>query len=61
MIRLGFYRVSIRVGIFAYYRVKELAGKDQRGALSAGGDLSSGLCICDLVMGLHSVWFQRRV
>ena len=29
--------------------------------VSAGGDLSSGLCICDLVVGPHSVWFQKLV
>ena len=29
--------------------------------VSAGGDLSSGLCICDLVVGPHSVWFLKSI
>ena len=44
--------VRIREGLLVTVRIV---------LVSAGGDLSSGLCICDLVVGPHSVWFQRLV
>ena len=61
-VRLGHHRVFTGVGIFAKLGVRKLLSDDQgrfwqwlqRGPVSFGGDLCSGLRFCGLGTGLHT-------
>ena len=67
---LGHYRVTTKVGIFAEFGVRKLVNDDQgalgqwlqKGSVSFGGVLGSGLCFCGLGTRLAPVaWGQDSI